>query len=41
VAENKSPGELGHYAMKIIEAACTSARTGRNIRLDDVLPTAT
>lgn len=31
---NKSPGHLGLYAMKIIEAACLSARSGKNIILD-------
>ena len=35
VAENGSPGELGHYAMRIIDAACHSARTGENIGLGE------
>ena len=30
-AANRSPGELGLYAMKIIEAACKSAASGRNV----------
>ena len=33
-APNQSPGELGLYAMKIIESACISARTGRNVLLN-------
>lgn len=32
-AANQSPGELGHYAMKIIEAACASASSGRNVMI--------
>ncbi len=34
LAENRSPGALGFYAMKIIEAACISARSGRNVLVD-------
>lgn len=30
VAPNRSPGALGLYAMRIIESACASARTGKN-----------
>ena len=37
-AENRSPGALGFYAMKIIEAACISARSGRNVLVDRDLP---
>ena len=33
-AENRSPGTLGFYAMKIIEAACISARSGQNVLVD-------
>jgi predicted dehydrogenase len=36
-AENRSPGTLGFYAMKIIEAACMSARSGRNVLVDSDL----
>ena len=32
-AENGSPGHLGLYAMKIIEAACQSSRTGSVVAL--------
>jgi predicted dehydrogenase len=34
LAENKSPGDLGFYAMKVIESACVSARTGKNVIVD-------
>ena len=30
-ANNRSPGTLGLASMEVIEAACESARTGRNI----------
>jgi len=33
-ASNGSPGELGHYAMTIIDAACRSAKSGENVRLE-------
>jgi len=33
LAENLSPGWLGVAAMEIIEAACRSARTGRNVKV--------
>lgn len=33
VAPNRSPGEVGLAAMRIIEAACASARSGRNVKL--------
>ena len=32
-AENLSPGSLGGYAMRIIEASCESARTRKNVRI--------
>lgn len=32
-AENGSPARLGHYAMRIIEGACESARTGNKVTL--------
>jgi predicted dehydrogenase len=32
-AENGAPAALGLYGMKIIEAACESARTGENVRI--------
>jgi len=32
-AENLSPGRLGLYAMKVIEGACESVRTNRNVIL--------
>ncbi len=32
-AENGAPAALGLYGMKIIEAACQSARTGENVRI--------
>jgi predicted dehydrogenase len=32
-AENGSPASLGLYSMRIIEAACQSARTGENVRV--------
>jgi predicted dehydrogenase len=32
-AENGSPASLGLYGMKIIEAACQSARTGKNVKI--------
>ena len=38
LAVNRSPGTLGLYAMKIIESACISARTGKNVILDRDLP---
>ncbi len=34
LAPNRSPGDLGLYAMKIIEAACISARSGKNVRVN-------
>jgi len=33
-AENGSPARFGLYAMKVIEAACESARTQRSVTLD-------
>jgi hypothetical protein len=33
---NRSPGTLGLASMEIIEAACRSAKTGRNIKIRDV-----
>ena len=30
-APNRSPGECGLFAMEIVEAACESARTGKNV----------
>jgi len=33
LAGNGSPGELGHYAMTVIDAACRSAQLAENIRL--------
>jgi len=32
-AENGSPAALGLYGMRIIEAACQSARTGENVKI--------
>ena len=32
-AVNHSPGDLGAYAMRIIEASCESARSGENVKL--------
>ena len=32
-ASNLSPGSLGAYAMRIIEASCESARTGENVKV--------
>jgi len=34
LASNGSPGELGHYAMTIIDAACRSAKSGENVKID-------
>lgn len=41
VADNGSPGSLGHAAMDVIEAACESARTGLPARLEQPVPAGT
>jgi predicted dehydrogenase len=35
VAPNQSPAKLGFSAMKLIEAACESARTGGNVIVEE------